>query len=443
MRFPGILLISLFINSISAKSTLVLLDNVLIKETHYTFFQSLRDRGYELTFKIADDSSLHLAKYGEYIYENLIIFAPSVEEFGGSLSVDTITQFIDDGGNVLVAASSSTGDAIRELASECGLEIDEEGAYVIDHFNFDATDSGQHTKIIVPSKNLIDAPVIVGDKTEIDNNSEKQELSPLLYQGTGILIDTENPLVLPLLTADSTAYSYNPNQPIKEYPHAVGKNVVLIAGLQARNNARVVFSGSLSFFSDEFITSPLEKPQDEIKFNRTGNKIVADEISKWVFKEHGTLRVRSVKHHKLGETEPPKAYTVMDKVVYTIEIDILKDGEWVPFEADDIQLEFVRIDPFIRTTLKRQSSGEYQAKFKIPDVYGVYQFKVDYDRVGYTHLYSTTQVSVRPLQHTQYERFIPSAYPYYASAFSMMFGVFIFSFVFLHFKDEPEKKKSD
>lgn len=55
------------------------------------------------------------------------------------------------------------------------------------------------------------------------------------------------------------------------------------------------------------------------------------------------------------------------------------------------------------------------------------------------------QVSVRPLQHTQYERFIPSAYPYYASAFSMMFGVFVFSFIFLHFKDTttvPEVKKT-
>lgn len=107
-------------------------------------------------------------------------------------------------------------------------------------------------------------------------------------------------------------------------------------------------------------------------------------------------------------------------------------------------------------------------RFKLPDVYGVFQFKVDYNRLGYTHLYSSTQVerggcpspqregrpwpallmgpplpsqvSVRPLQHTQYERFIPSAYPYYAGAFSMMVGLFMFSIVFLHMK---EKEKSD
>lgn len=81
------------------------------------------DRGYTLTYKIADDASLVLSKYGEYLYKNLIIFAPSVEEFGGVLNVDTITQFIDDGGNVLVAGSSVTGDVLRELASECGFEV--------------------------------------------------------------------------------------------------------------------------------------------------------------------------------------------------------------------------------------------------------------------------------------------------------------------------------
>jgi len=162
-----------------------------------------------------------------------------------------------------------------------------------------------------------------------------------------------------------------------------------------------------------------------------------------VFKDQGQLRVGSIKHHKAGETTPPQAYTIMEDLVYTIEVDILEYGRWVPFNTDDIQLEFVRIDPFVRTTLKRITPGKYEAKFKIPDVYGVYQLVVDYDRIGYTHLYTSTQVSVRPLQHTQYERFIPSAYPYYVSAFSMMAGVFLFSFVFLHYKDDAPKVKGE
>jgi oligosaccharyltransferase complex subunit beta len=112
----------------------------------------------------------------------------------------------------------------------------------------------------------------------------------------------------------------------------------------------------------------------------------------------------------------------------------------VPYETNDLQLEFVRIDPFVRMTMKPVGNGRYEGRFKIPDVYGVYQFKVDYKRIGLTHLYSTTQVSVRPLQHTQYERFIPSAFPYYISAFSMMGGVFLFSLVFLHYKDDTKSK---
>lgn len=105
---------------------------------------------------------------------------------------------------------------------------------------------------------------------------------------------------------------------------------------------------------------------------------------------------------------------------YSIVIEQLSEGRWVPFDGDDIQLEFVRIDPFVRTFLKRKGKrgscerhrtqprgarpllltclgpspgGKYSVQFKLPDVYGVFQFKVDYNRLGYTHLYSSTQVS--------------------------------------------------
>jgi len=79
-------------------------------------------------------------------------------------------------------------------------------------------------------------------------------------------------------------------------------------------------------------------------------------------------------------------------------------------------MEFVRIDPFVRMTLD-DKNGHFEGKFKIPDVYGVFQFKVDYARKGLSRLYSTTQFSVRPLRHNQYERFIVSAYPYYHHRF--------------------------
>uniref|UniRef100_A0A1A8G8D3 Dolichyl-diphosphooligosaccharide--protein glycosyltransferase 48 kDa subunit n=1 Tax=Nothobranchius korthausae TaxID=1143690 RepID=A0A1A8G8D3_9TELE len=391
--------------------TLVLLDNLNIKDTHSIFFRSLADRGFDLTFKTADDPSLSLIKYGQFLYDHLILFSPSVEDFGGNINLETITSFIDGGGNVLVAASSDIGDPLRELGSECGIEFDEEKTAVIDHHNYDLSDPGEHTLIVADPENLLKAPTIVGKPTN----------KPVLFKGVGMVADPDNPLVLDILTGSSTSYSYFPDRPISQYPHAVGKNTLLIAGLQARNNARVkARPGS---------------PRHE----QTGNLELAVALSRWVFKEAGVLRVGAVTHHPVGETAPPAAYTVTDLVEYSIVIEMLSEGRWIPFDGNDIQLEFVRIDPFVRTYLKK-NGGKYSVQFKLPDVYGVFQFKVDYNRLGYTHLYSSTQVSVRPLQHTQYERFIPSAFPYYASAFSMMGGLFVFSVVFLHMK---EKEKSD
>ncbi|XP_064423920.1 dolichyl-diphosphooligosaccharide--protein glycosyltransferase 48 kDa subunit [Latimeria chalumnae] len=410
--------------------TLVLLENVNLKDTHSLFFRSLADRGFELTYKTADDPSLSLIKYGEFLYEHLIIFSPSVEDFGGSINVETITTFIDGGGNVLVAASSDIGEPLRELGSECGIEFDEEKTAVIDHHNYDISDPGQHTLIVAEPENLLKAPTIVGKPKE----------NPILFKGVGMVADPDNPLVLDILTGSSTSYSFFPDKPITQYPHAVGKNTLLIAGLQARNNARVIFSGSLDFFSDAFFNSAVQKAtSDSKRYTQTGNYELAVALSRWVFKEEGVLRVGQVSHHPVGETTPPNAYTITDLVEYNIVIEKLSSGNWIPFDGEDIQLEFVRIDPFVRTFLKR-NGGKYHVQFKLPDVYGVFQFKVDYNRLGYTHLYSSTQVSVRPLQHTQYERFIPSAYPYYASAFSMTVGLFLFSIVFLHMK---EKEKSD
>lgn len=358
-----------------------------------------------------------------------------VSEFGGSVSVQAISEFIDGGGNVIVTANSNVGDAIRELATEVGIEIDEEGAAVIDHLNFDAVkDDGTHTTLVIPKDNLLDAPTIVGNKGASN---------PILFKGIGMITDPNNPLVLDILTASSTAYSYKPGKKITTYPHAVGKNTMLVCGLQARNNARVLVTGSLDMFSDDFFKATVTPGNGQANV-KSGNEALAVALSKWALKEEGVLRFSEVEHRLEGDLsgKPPPFYTIMDDLVYTFKVEILKGNNWIQYESNDMQLEFVRIDPFVRTGLKRIGT-KYQAKFKIPDVYGVYKLIVDYNRIGYTHLYTSTQVSVRPLEHTQYERFIRSAFPYYFSTFSMMIGVLVFSFVFLYYREERPREKNE
>merc|ERR1711935_1231087 len=346
---------------------LVLLDNFAIKESHSTFFKSLADMGFSLTYKTADDPSIVLKKYG---------------------------------------------------------------AFLFDHLNFDVElDSGKHTLIAADPANLIDSEPIVGDK---------KALGPILYEGTGLMVDNENPLVLEILTASSTAYSHNPDEPITEYPHATGKGTVLVAGLQARNNARVVFAGSIDMFSDKLFGAQVSSFSGK-KADKSGNQALAIALARWCFKLSGVLRVKGVNHHLVGESGPPAGgdYTIKEDCVYSIDIEEYRDGKWVAYNGKDVQMEFHRIDPFVRLTLENKN-GHFEGKFIVPDVYGVYQFKVDYTRTGLTRLVSTTQFSVRPLRHDQYERFISSAYPYYASAFSMMIGVLMFSVVFLHHQEKPK-----
>lgn len=44
-------------------------------------------------------------------------------EFGGQVDTEAITKFIDDGGNLLMAGNAAAGDVYREVASECGFEV--------------------------------------------------------------------------------------------------------------------------------------------------------------------------------------------------------------------------------------------------------------------------------------------------------------------------------
>jgi len=421
-----VLLLQISYVASAAENVLVVLDKPSMLETHSIFLEQLSIKGFQTTVKLAGDPSLALKKYGEYLYQHLVLFSPSVEEFGGGLTAESVVEFIDDGGNVLIAADGRTGDLIRDIVTEVGIELDEDGTTVIDHFNFDKKDGGQHNLILAKPENLVKSERIVG-----------RPKSPFLYRGLGMVGDPANPLVLTILRGSSSAYSHNPEEVIKDYPHAVGRNTMLIGGMQARNNARVVVCGSLDFFSDEFYQSMAERPG--ASGGPSGNQDLAASLVAWCFKQTGVIKIDSLDHKRPGEVGTPNYYTIREDCEFSLVVSELVDGQWVPFNADDLQMEFIRIDPFVRQKMV-SSNGRFTARFRVPDVYGVFKFVVDYTRLGLTRISSSTQISVHPLQHNQYERFIYSAYPYYASAFSMMAGVFIFSMVFLHLKEETKNK---
>ena len=150
----------------------------------------------------------------------------------------------------------------------------------------------------------------------------------------------------------------------------------------------------------------------------------------------------------------------------SVQIELFKNGQWQPFQAQDIQLEFQMLDPYVRTMLTPSPSGKFMTVIKAPDSYGVFQFKINYKRMGltylssaevvrgrrdllqflvlfifwntyiyiYTYLVGRGQVTIRPFRHNEYERFIVTAFPYYTSAFSMMMAFLVFGVFFLYQK---------
>ncbi|KAJ7967356.1 Dolichyl-diphosphooligosaccharide--protein glycosyltransferase 48 kDa subunit [Quillaja saponaria] len=404
---------------------LVLLDDFAIKSSHSLYFKSLQSRGFDLEFKLADDPKIGLHRYGQYLYDGLILFSPTIERFGGSIDLAAIVDFVDSGHDLIIAADTNASDLIREIATECGVDFDEDpAAMVIDHTGYAVSAvEGDHT--LIASDDFIKSDVILGSK---------QLEAPVLFQGIGHSLNPSNSLVLKALSASASAYSANPKSKLTAPPSLTGSAISLVSIVQARNNARILISGSLNMFSNRFFRSGVQKAGSPTKHEKSGNEQFLIEVSKWVFHERGHLKAVSVRHHKVEEEDEPAVYRINDDLKYSVEIYEWSGTSWGPYVADDVQVQFYMMSPYVLKTLSTDKTGLYFTSFKVPDVYGVFQFKVEYQKLGYTSLSLSKQIPVRPYKHNEYERFIPAAYPYYGAAFSMMAGFFLFTVVHLYNK---------
>ncbi|KAL9642317.1 hypothetical protein ABK040_007315 [Willaertia magna] len=426
---------------------LVVLDNLDMKNNLYSKLFSLlsNDLKLNLEFKLANDKSIQLFKYGDAVYDHLLIFAPKTKQLGGDLnSLSKLLEFIDKGHNIFVALQSEVGlqsTVLRDLASQCGVEVDDNQTNVIDHFNYDLNldRNGKHTTLVLDSFNVN----VIGSKTLSKNE-------PVLYDGLGMRLKEKNNLVISILRGSSTSYSYNPNEErVQNEPLVKGRDTVLVGGLQSRNGGRFVISGSIDLFSNKLMeTDSINKFNvngDIIKYSKSGNEKFSKELFKWAFQLKGLLRHNNV-HHYLVEDQnktQPTMYRVSQELIYTVQIQEWNgiQNEWTPYKANDIQLDFVMLHPYQRVNLEfDEKNNYYKSQFKVPDVYGVFKFVIDYRREGYSQLIFSDQVTVRPMKINEFERFIPAAYPYYLSVFVMMGAFVIFIIVFTFTKD---KQKSE
>lgn len=77
--FPLLLLLlsTVFTCQASSQKVLVLLDDSKIRSTHSLYFNDVISRGYEISFQTASNRKLQLKDWDEWLYDKIILFAPT------------------------------------------------------------------------------------------------------------------------------------------------------------------------------------------------------------------------------------------------------------------------------------------------------------------------------------------------------------------------------
>lgn len=425
-------------NLVKQQRTLLIVDSLAFEDRLTDFLASDVFVSHAVDVHEAKDRKIKLNVFGVYQYQNILLFAPNAKSFAAFSNAD-LHHFVQQGGNLILASSTKLKKTQRAFAEECGVTFHSNAAPVMDHFNF-VKDDHLRSKIYVNGGHATDIPTMRMDK--------KTRALPILFEGLGQSFDKDNVLAFNVLSASSTAYSGSLTKLYEDKPEGMGTDISLVTAVQGRNNARMLFVGSIEMFTNE-----------HIKNVKLGNKKFVDQISSWTFGSRGVLRASNIRHHREDGSQPEKmlkdierpdapltlypdsevareslVYRIKDNLTYAFDLDELKGKTWVPFLVDDMQVEFVMLDAYVRKTMSHDGKGRFSVTFEAPDQYGVFQFRVMYQRRGYSTVHLTNKVALRPYKHDEYERFIVAAYPYYASGFSMMVGIFLMSILFLYTK---------
>ncbi|KAF4455601.1 oligosaccharyl transferase complex subunit OST4 [Fusarium austroafricanum] len=444
MRSLLSLVVFFFAALVSAVSTsgnrlLVVLDNVTDKEAYTTFFRDLTERGYDITFETPKSEGLSLFKHGARTYDQLVFLPTKLKALGPNMSAQSIVDFINAGGNILMTMSSTHKVPITLVSVLDQLDIAvpaERNAKVVDHFTYDVVSAAETHDTLV-----LDAPhnVRLGMKDYFEIPGAMLSVPHAIGHTLGA-----GPLLTPILRAPPTAYSYNPKEQADTVEpndlFAAGKQLALVSVFQARNSARVTVIGSAEMLQDKAFDTKVTRKGGKPLF--PANKDFIKNLAGWTFKELGVLRVNKIEHHLKGDNETnPELYRIKNDVTYSISISEYAWNDWIPFklpEGDHLQLEFSMLSPFHRLPLKPIHVGEhetvYGTEFVLPDQHGIFNFMVNYKRPFLTNVEEKRTVSVRHMAHDEYPRsyVINGAWPGLTSISATVIGFLSFCIVWMY-----------
>lgn len=396
---------------------LVVLDDESIEKSHAGLLESLRKRNYELDVRSASSDDLSLMSDGEYAYTGVALLCPKASGMERKLPIKSLEAFVDAGHDVFMVATGGFSEYTRNTARLAGVDMGGSEELVVDHAHKDGwTRAGGHA----PSARLFGRDGAKGN-------------AGLFFKGPPATLFTDNELVDAVVWGAPSAYgASSPSAAARRPMRAVGAQLLLGAALSTRVRSRVVYWGSLDALADD-----VKAGDDHVNALRA--------LAAWTFGYSGVLAVAKTRHWRTTDGASPDAYRVRDELAF--EIDVLEwigdMRRWRSFSADDVQLEFVMLNPWVRTRFTSLGNGTLRAVVRVPDQIGVYKFRVEHRRPGIEPIDLQHVVPVRPFLHNEYPRFIRQAIPYYTASFSMLVGVLLLGIVLLYGDDtEPAKRDS-
>ncbi|KAL4402226.1 oligosaccharyl transferase glycoprotein complex, beta subunit [Malassezia pachydermatis] len=432
--------------------------------SYSTYFDSLLARGYDLSiaapsaWKEEDDLFVH----GERMYDHIVMLAPHLKKLPTGLEPQTLVEFLQKGGNMLVALSPQLTEAWRDFAREFGLDFGERGMKLVDHFGYDtALDLGDHSAVRVGGNvkergslaagGIVPNAAVFSDKTRMSEDS-------LLFRGIAHWVGP-NPLAFPLLLPPLTAYqsdvpkvtgepsaftasNINKLEALHDMTdlltgadaHSEDATASLASAVQLRDNsARAVFVGSLELFQNDLYGDA----------SRPLQRSFVDDLTAWTFQESSVLRIASNSHQRVRlhehDVRPDyeeqdnvvSMYRIKDIVKYALTLEAFDGARWGPAPNDlDLQLSAIMLDPYVTEPLHAVSSNAnsttYTTTLRLPDRHGVFTLRVNWKRPGWTYIRKDDVIPVRPFNHDEYPRMVSSSWPYISGALSTMTAFVVF-----------------
>ena len=79
--------------------------------------------GYEIDFKMAINRDIKLTYFEEYLYDNIIFFAPTFTDTKkNEINIQNLLKNIDDGHDLMIFGSNNASKFMRELVNEFGVD---------------------------------------------------------------------------------------------------------------------------------------------------------------------------------------------------------------------------------------------------------------------------------------------------------------------------------